>query len=76
MNCDEFVGLVTVFLDGAMDEPAELRCLAHLARCDGCEARLGQFRRTIAVLGELPRAGLPVAARGQLLGALRAARRS
>ncbi|WP_374777454.1 zf-HC2 domain-containing protein [Streptomyces sp. NBC_01310] len=79
MNCDEFVELVTSFLDGAMEEPTELDCLAHLARCEGCEASLEQFRQTIAILGELPRelpgASLSVGARDQLRGAFRAARR-
>ncbi|WP_405586598.1 anti-sigma factor family protein [Streptomyces sp. NBC_01092] len=75
MNCDEFVELVTTFLDGAMDEPTELRCLVHLTGCDDCETYLGQFRRTITVLGALPGPRLSNGARDQLLGAFRAVRR-
>ncbi|MFF5483187.1 anti-sigma factor family protein [Streptomyces sp. NPDC012935] len=79
MNCDEFVELVTVFLDGAMDEPTELRFLTHLTRCEDCETCLDQFRQTIAVLGELPRSlpaqSLPGEARDRLRGAFRALRR-
>lgn len=72
MNCDEFVELVTDFLDGAMDEPTELRFLVHLTACDGCEAFLGQFEQTIATLGELPGESLPTEARDQLRDAFRA----
>ncbi|MBG0852169.1 zf-HC2 domain-containing protein [Streptomyces spinoverrucosus] len=72
MNCGEFVELVTAFLDGAMDEPTELRCLTHLAECDGCETYLDQFRQTVAVLGEQPAQSLPTEARDQLRGAFRA----
>lgn len=75
MNCDEFVELVTTFLDGALDEPTELRCLVHLSGCDGCENYLDQFRQTVATLGELPAPRLSTEARDQLRGAFRALRR-
>ncbi|MEU8848474.1 zf-HC2 domain-containing protein [Streptomyces sp. NPDC048564] len=80
MNCDEFVELVTVFLDGAMDEPTELRFLTHLTRCDDCEICLDQFKQTIAILGELPAESLPAPslpgeASDRLWGAFRAMRR-
>ncbi|MFG1670928.1 anti-sigma factor family protein [Streptomyces sp. Y7] len=75
MNCEEFVELVTAFLDGAMDEPAELRCLVHLTECEGCETYLAQFRQTVATLGELPAPRLSCEARDQLRGAFRALRR-
>ncbi|MEJ8670934.1 anti-sigma factor family protein [Streptomyces sp. NBC_01614] len=80
MNCDEFVELVTVFLDGAMDEPTELRFLTHLTRCDDCEICLDQFKQTIAILGELPAESLPAPslpgeASDRLRGAFRAMRR-
>ncbi|KIF04552.1 transmembrane anti-sigma factor [Streptomyces sp. RSD-27] len=71
MNCAEFVELVTEFLNGAMGEPAELRCLVHLARCQGCETYLEQFRQTSAAVGALPGPDLPSAVRHQLLGAFR-----
>ncbi|MFJ3925542.1 anti-sigma factor family protein [Streptomyces sp. NPDC090022] len=73
MNCAEFVELVTEFLDGSMSESAELSCLVHLARCEGCEAYLGQFRQTVAAVAALPGPGpgLSSAARDQLLGAFR-----
>ncbi|MFE5814028.1 anti-sigma factor family protein [Streptomyces sp. NPDC056479] len=75
MNCDEFVGLVTAFLEGALDEPTELRCLVHLTGCDGCETCLDQFRQTTALLGELPGPRLSTEARDRLRGAFHALRR-
>ncbi|MFJ7075673.1 anti-sigma factor family protein [Streptomyces sp. NPDC098781] len=75
MNCEDFVELVTTFLDGAMDEPTELRCLVHLSECEGCVTYLDQFRGTVATLGELPAPRLSAEARDQLRGAFRALRR-
>ncbi|QES46993.1 anti-sigma factor [Streptomyces venezuelae] len=76
MNCAEFVELVTEFLDGSMSESAELSCVVHLARCEGCETYLDQFRQTTAALGgTLPGPGIPAAAREQLLEAFRGATR-
>ncbi|MBZ9597068.1 hypothetical protein K7B06_18585 [Streptomyces erythrochromogenes] len=75
MNCAEFVEVVTEFLDAAMGEPTELRCLVHLARCEGCETYLDQFRQTVAAVGAQPGPDLPASARDQLLGAFRSLRR-
>ncbi|OXM66303.1 anti-sigma factor family protein [Amycolatopsis vastitatis] len=71
MNCDEFVELVTAFLDGALDPAAEERFIEHLALCEGCERYLEQFRTTIAELGELPPEPLSPAVRTDLLDAFR-----
>jgi len=71
LNCDEFVELVTAFLDGALDADAESRFVDHLAVCDGCERYLDQFRQTISTLGELPPESLPDEARDTLLAAFR-----
>ncbi|GAA5057688.1 anti-sigma factor family protein [Nocardia callitridis] len=72
MDCDELVELITAFLDGSLDGPTEQRFKDHLAECDGCEAYMEQFRRTIALVGELPAPQtLPVDMRGDLLTAFR-----
>ncbi|MFE3190411.1 anti-sigma factor family protein [Nocardia sp. NPDC059240] len=71
MNCDEFVELVTAFLDGALETAAEERFLEHLSQCDGCDVYLEQFRRTIQAVGELPPETLSGEARGKLLDAFR-----
>jgi anti-sigma factor RsiW len=75
VDCDEFVELVTDFLDGALPEADEARFVEHLAACDGCEAYLGQFRRTIDTLGVLPADSLTEQAKDRLLTAFRGFRR-
>jgi anti-sigma factor RsiW len=71
VRCEEFVELVTAFLDGALDPGTEARFVEHIAECDGCETYLHQFRQTVATLGNLPAESLPADARATLLGAFR-----
>ena len=71
MNCDEFVELVTAFLEGALDEGTEHRFVEHLAECPGCDVYFDQFRQTIDTLGTLPQEALSGEARDRLLGAFR-----
>jgi anti-sigma factor RsiW len=71
MNCDEFVELVTAYLDGSLDPATERRFAKHLAKCDGCDRYLEQIRATISVLGRLPRQSLAPEARDRLLTAFR-----
>lgn len=71
MNCDEFVELVTAFLDDALDPGTEARFIEHLALCEGCERYLDQFRATIDELGHLPPETLSPETRDALLGAFR-----
>ncbi|APE36289.1 anti-sigma factor [Nocardia mangyaensis] len=71
MDCDEFVELVTAFLDDALDEHTERRFIAHLAECDGCEIYLDQMRATISEVGSLHMVDLSDGARSSLLAAFR-----
>jgi anti-sigma factor RsiW len=71
LNCNEFVELVTAFLDGALDAETEGRFVDHLALCDGCDRYLDQMRQTIRTVGELPPESLPGDARDALLRAFR-----
>ena len=71
MNCDEFVELVTGYLDGSLDPATERRFVEHLAECDGCDRYLDQIRATINALGHLPAARLAPEARDRLLSAFR-----
>ena len=71
MNCDEFVELVTAYLDGALDPATAQRFTAHLAECPGCDRYLDQIRHTIAELGHLPPGSLAPQIRDQLLAAFR-----
>ena len=71
MNCDEFVELVTAYLDGALDPRTERRFVEHLAECDGCDRYLDQIRATVRTLASLPEHSLPAQARDRLLAAFR-----
>ena len=76
MDCDEFVELVTDFLEGALSDADEARFIEHLTDCTGCETYLAQFRQTIDTLGELPAESISGEARDKLLTAFRDFRRS
>jgi anti-sigma factor RsiW len=71
LNCDEFVELVTAYLDNALDDHTRRRVDEHLGACIGCERYLEQIRRTIAELGRLPAHRLSDEARDDLLTAFR-----
>jgi anti-sigma factor RsiW len=71
VNCNEFVELVTAYLEGALDTDAEQRFVGHLAECDGCDRYLDQIRATVATLGHLPAEDLHPGVRDDLLSAFR-----
>lgn len=52
--CQEFVELVTDYLEGKLPRRQRRRLEAHLGDCDGCSAYLQQVRVTVRSLGELP----------------------
>ncbi len=54
IGCEEFVELVTGYLEGAMDEPTRRRFEEHLALCEGCEIYLDQTRETARLLDRIP----------------------
>jgi anti-sigma factor RsiW len=69
MNCDEFVELVTAYLEGTLDPETRRRFVDHLAECDGCDLYLDQIRNTVHTLATLPTQSLPAQARDRLLAA-------
>lgn len=69
--CEQFVELVTDYLDGALTPAVTARFDAHLLKCDGCANYLGQFRSTISTLGQLPSDQLDEAFRERLLDTFR-----
>ena len=71
LTCQEFVELVTRYLDGALSADEQVRFAEHLEVCHGCERYLAQFQRTIDTLGHLPAGSIPDEARDRLLGAFR-----
>ena len=54
--CNQFVELVTEYLDGALPPDDTRRLEEHLAICGGCDSVLEQFRTIIRVSGHLEEA--------------------
>ncbi|MEA2125381.1 MAG: hypothetical protein QOI80_2163 [Solirubrobacteraceae bacterium] len=52
--CQEFVELVTDYLDGALSRRDRRRLEKHLKACDGCAAYFETVQVTVRSLGELP----------------------
>ena len=48
MRCDEFVELVTTYLEGTLSPEDRRRVEDHLANCEGCARYLDQIRQSSA----------------------------
>jgi anti-sigma factor RsiW len=71
LTCQEFVELVTDYLDGVMSPRERVRFAAHLDECDYCVEYLAQMRVTIQTLGRLSEERIAPEARDRLLAAFR-----
>jgi len=67
LNCDEFVELVTAYLEGQLEPDTERRFVAHLAECDGCARYLDQIHTTVRTLGQPTQQNLSDDAHDRLL---------
>jgi hypothetical protein len=75
LSCQEFVELVTDYLEGALDEDTVLRFEHHLGLCHGCVVYLEQMQETASRLGSIPVDSLSPEAQSTLLDAFRDFRR-
>ena len=71
LTCQDFVELVTEYLEGALDEDTVRRFEEHLALCPGCETYLSQMKETASRLGEIPVESLSAETQATLLSAFR-----
>jgi Putative zinc-finger len=69
LSCREFVELVTLFLEDAMDHEARGRFKWHLERCVGCADYVDQIRLTAELSGSVTMDGLTPEAEDELLQA-------
>jgi anti-sigma factor RsiW len=67
--CQQWVELVTAYLEGALPRRLHKAIDRHLAGCEHCAEYLAQMRITITIAGRLPEAEVPP----ELLDALQAA---
>jgi len=56
LPCQDFVEVVTAYLEGTLSATDHQRFEEHLAVCAKCEMYLDQIRDTIALTGRIPRA--------------------
>ena len=75
LTCQDFVELVTDYLEGALDEDTGRRFEEHLALCPGCDTYLSQMKETATRLGEIPVESLSAQTQSTLLSAFRDFRR-
>jgi len=75
LSCQDFVELVTDYLEGALDDDTVRRFEEHLALCPGCQTYLDQMRETAARLGSIPAETLSEEMQATLLAAFRDFRR-
>ena len=69
--CQEFVELVTDYLEGTLPWRQRRRVERHLRGCDACTAYLEQVRMSVRLLGELPPEPADPHVRETLLAAFR-----
>jgi anti-sigma factor RsiW len=74
MTCQQFVEIVTEYLEQQLDEARKLWTDEHLAGCDACRNYLEQMRQTIAALRDLGDETLDAGRRERILAAMRTAR--
>lgn len=53
MPCNEFVELVTEYLDGSLDADLTARVELHLGYCASCQTVLAQWREVVRLSGRL-----------------------
>lgn len=71
LTCQEFVELVTEYLEGTLNEDAATLFDQHLAICPGCDTYLTQMKETASRLGEIPVESLTDETWSTLLSAFR-----
>jgi anti-sigma factor RsiW len=76
MTCEEFVELVTAYVEGTLSDDERRAFDEHMALCPGCDRYLAQYRTTIHLLGELPEDSLSSPGRERLLDAFAEWRRA
>jgi predicted anti-sigma-YlaC factor YlaD len=71
ISCQQFVELVTEYLEGTLPGDLSASIEAHLDICDGCRLYLGQMRLTVRALRANGTDALPAALAARLLAELK-----
>ena len=67
LTCQEFVELVTEYLEGALSSAERLRFESHMDDCPYCAAYLDQMRQTIQLVGQLSENTVPPEVKSDML---------
>ena len=67
LTCQEFVELVTDYLEGALPSGERLRFESHMDDCSYCAAYLDQMRQTIQLVGQLSEQTIPPEVKSDML---------
>lgn len=70
MSCQEFVELVTDYLEGRMTIEELAAASSHLEECGGCSAYVEQMRATVRALRDLVPGEISTDVRQRILAAL------
>jgi len=71
LTCEQFVELVTDYLEGVLPAADRQRFEDHLAACDSCLVYIEQIQQTIRMAGAVTEESLSPEARETLLQAFR-----
>jgi len=76
LPCQDFVEMVTNYLEGTLTPELRARVEVHLADCDYCVDYLAQIRQTIQSLSQLDEEPVAPTTRERLMGEFRNWKRS
>lgn len=72
ITCQQFVELVTDYVEDQLDQHTRLRFETHVAGCPGCVRYVDQMRETQRAIGRVRLEPISAPARAQLMAAFRA----
>lgn len=74
MECEEFRGIISEYVDGDLDEPIRSAAAEHEKECTLCRRELEAFRRVMAAAAELPDPVPPDGVRFEILSSIQSPR--
>ena len=76
LRCDELTERVTDYLERQLSVAQKLEVYLHLHRCRDCRTYLGQMKKTVKLLGQLPPTPLSAGVSDELLARFHRGNRS
>lgn len=70
LRCRDIGAMATDYMEGDLSLRQRAAFRLHLGICDGCRAFMQQMRRTVRLVGNLPRPSPPAETEARLLASL------